>query len=79
MKQRAVPLVIVGLLTLALLVLGEEHPAVWTLDPDWGHWRLGQRPDVEFLKQNNMTVTFGSGAPNFEAVSRDEFNQQMAM
>lgn len=77
MMQRVFPRVAVGLFTLAMLVLGQEHPAGWTPDTDWGHWRLGQRADVEFLKKNNMTVTFGSGAPNFEAVSRDEFNQQM--
>lgn len=77
MMQRVFPRVAVGLFTLAMLVLGQEHPAGWTLDTDWGHWRLGQRADVEFLKKNGMTVTFGSGAPNFEAVSRDEFNQQM--
>ncbi len=45
---------------------------------DWGHWRLGQKSDLEFLKKNNMTVTFGSGAPNFETVSREDFNKKMA-
>jgi hypothetical protein len=45
---------------------------------DWGHWRLGQKADLEFLKKNNMTITFGSGAPNFETVSRAEFDKQMA-
>jgi hypothetical protein len=45
---------------------------------DWGHWRLGQKSDLEFLKKNNMTVTFGSGAPNFETVSREEFDRKMA-
>ncbi len=45
---------------------------------DWGHWRLGQKADLEFLKTNNMTITFGSGAPNFETVSRAEFDQKMA-
>lgn len=44
---------------------------------DWGHWRLGQKPDLEFLQKNNMTVTFGTGAPNFETVSREEFNKKM--
>jgi len=45
---------------------------------DWGHWRLGQKADLDFLQKNNMTVTFGSGAPNFETVSRSEFDQKMA-
>ena len=77
MMQRVIIRVVVGLFTFALLVGSQEHPAVWKPDTDWGHWRLGQRADVEFLKKNNMTVTFGSGAPNFEAVSRDEFDQEM--
>lgn len=50
----------------------------WQPNTDWGHWRLGQKADLEFLKQNNMTITFGSGAPNFENVSRAEFDQKMA-
>lgn len=45
---------------------------------DWGHWRLGHKSDLEFLHKNNMTITFGSGAPNFETVSRADFDQQMA-
>ena len=69
--------VLIGVFALTLLVLSQEHSSVWTPDTDWGHFRLGQRADVEFLQKNNMTVTFGSGAPNFETVSRDEFNQQM--
>lgn len=44
---------------------------------DWGHWRLGQKADLEFLVENHMTVTFGSGAPNFEYVSRAQFDRQM--
>lgn len=45
---------------------------------DWGHWRLGQKADLEFLVKNHMTITFGNGAPNFETVSRAEFDQKMA-
>jgi hypothetical protein len=41
---------------------------------DWGHWRLGQKADTAFLKKNRMTVTFGGGAPNFESVTRAEFD-----
>lgn len=69
--------VALGLFALAMLALSQEHSSVWTPDTDWGHFRLGQRTDVEFLQKNHMTVTFGSGAPNFEAVSRAEFNEQM--
>ena len=56
MIRRLFPRVAIGLFTLALLVLGQEHPAVWTPDTDWGHWRLGQRADVEFLKKNNILL-----------------------
>ncbi|MGH7491839.1 MAG: hypothetical protein ACREOO_05545 [bacterium] len=45
---------------------------------DWGHWRLGHKADTEFLQKNHLTITFGSGAPNFDAVTRDEFDQAMA-
>jgi len=50
----------------------------WQPNTDWGHWRLGQKAELAFLKQNNMTITFGSGAPNFENVTRAEFDQKMA-
>jgi hypothetical protein len=52
-------------------------PERWQPDTDWGHWRLGHRNDLDFLRQNRFTVTFGSGAPNFEYVTRDEFDQKM--
>jgi len=45
---------------------------------DWGHWRLGQKADTAFLRKNRMTVTFGSGAPNVETVTRPEFDKKMA-
>ncbi|MCB0316539.1 MAG: hypothetical protein KDH84_25355, partial [Calditrichaeota bacterium] len=32
----------------------------------------------EFLQKNHMTVTFGSGAPNFESVTRAQFDSMMA-
>jgi hypothetical protein len=47
-------------------------------DTDWSHWRLGQKADTSFLKRNRMTVTFGSGAPNFESVTRGEFDGKIA-
>lgn len=49
----------------------------WKPNTDWGHWILGQKADLDFLKKNNMTVTFGNGAPNFDEVTRDEFNNKM--
>ena len=49
----------------------------WVPNTDWGHWRLGHRSDHEFLRKNRFTVTFGSGAPNFENVSREAFDQRM--
>jgi hypothetical protein len=49
----------------------------WKPNTDWGHWILGQKSDLGFLKKNNMTVTFGSGAPNFDEVTREEFDVKM--
>jgi hypothetical protein len=46
-------------------------------DTDWGHWRLGQRADLQFLQNNHMTVTFGVGAPKFEDVTREEFVRRL--
>jgi len=63
--------------TAFLVALAQEKSAPWIPNTDWGHWRLGQKADLEFLKKNNMTLTFGSGAPNFEEVSREEFNFAM--
>ena len=60
-----------------MVTFAQDKPATWTPDTDWGHWRLGQKADLEFLKTNNMTITFGSGAPSFEDVSREEFNRGM--
>jgi hypothetical protein len=49
----------------------------WIPNTDWGHWILGHKSDLEFLGKNNMTVTFGSGAPNFNEVTRAEFDEQI--
>ena len=49
----------------------------WKPSTDWGHWRLGHRSNLEFLEKNQFTVTFGSGAPNFERATRAEFDAQM--
>src|SRR5574341_354916 len=50
----------------------------WKPSTDWGHWRLGHKTDLEFLTKNNLSVTFGSGAPNFDSVTREEFDQAMS-
>ena len=52
----------------------QEQKKEWKPNTDWGHWVLGQKADLDFLKKNNMTITFGSGAPNFESVSRAKFD-----
>ncbi len=53
-----------------------EAPA-WEPLADWGHWILGHRSNPEFLEKSHMTVTFGSGAPNFETVTRAQFDSLM--
>jgi hypothetical protein len=60
-----------------MFLLAVAQEPTWKPDTDWGHWRLGQKADLEFLKTNHMTITFGSGAPTFEDVSREEFNRGM--
>ena len=65
------------IVTTLLVTFAQEKPGTWKPDTDWGHWRLGQKADLEFLKTNNMTITFGSGAPSFEDVTREEFNRGM--
>ncbi len=49
----------------------------WKPNTDWGHWILGHKSDFSFLEKNNMTITFGSGAPNFDEVTRTEFDSKM--
>jgi len=66
------------LIALGFILTCQNSSQDWEPNTDWGHWRLGQKADPEFLIQNNMTITFGSGAPNFEYVSRAEFDQKMA-
>lgn len=64
-----------------IMILTSNHTALaqnnWQPVTDWGHWILGHKSDVEFLKKNNMTVTFGSGAPNMDEVTRSEFDSLM--
>jgi hypothetical protein len=45
---------------------------------DWGHWRLGHRNDLSFLEANRLTVTFAGGAPHFERVTREAYDEQVA-
>jgi hypothetical protein len=49
----------------------------WKPLVDWGHWRLGHRSNLEFLETNRFTLTFGQGAPNFETVTRSQFDQAL--
>jgi hypothetical protein len=62
------------LLILFLSNCTSETKKEWQPNTDWGHWILGHRNNLEFLEKNHMTVTFGSGAPNFGYVSRAEFD-----
>lgn len=45
---------------------------------DWAHWRLGHRTEPSWLEENHLTVTFGQGAPNFELVDRQKFDEEVA-
>ena len=72
---------VLSLLALGLLMCTCNGPAEapgWQPKADWGHWILGHRNNPEFLQKNHMTVTFGSGAPNFESVTRAQFDSMMA-
>lgn len=79
MKQFKTALTKIFVIQLAFILLQDLSIAQqeWKPNTDWGHWILGQKADLEFLKKNNMTVTFGSGAPNFDEVSREEFDAKM--
>src|SRR5512144_3194230 len=79
--MRSIPSVCSALLLILLLHVSSEILSQttnsWKPGTDWGHWRLGHRTDPDFLTKNRLTVTFGSGAPNFEEVSRQEFDSAM--
>ncbi|MGB5849985.1 MAG: hypothetical protein WBH40_15965 [Ignavibacteriaceae bacterium] len=64
---------------ISLLIIGcsEKEEKKWEPNTDWGHWILGHKSDPEFLEKNNMTITFGSGAPNVDEVTRAEFDSLM--
>lgn len=67
-------MIIVSLLSLSC---AEKEEPKWEPNTDWGHWILGHRSAPEFLEKNNMTVTFGTGAPNVDEVTRAEFDSKM--
>ncbi|MBN2413263.1 beta-galactosidase [candidate division KSB1 bacterium] len=73
-KIVAAGLLIISVIILSLCVKSTQG---WKPSTDWGHWRLGHRSNLEFLEENRFTVTFGSGAPGFEDVSREEFDKRM--
>ena len=79
MKQLKTMLINIFVIQLIFLSLQDFSIAQqeWKPNTDWGHWILGQKADLEFLQKNNMTVTFGSGAPNFDEVTREEFDIKM--
>lgn len=61
----------------SILAACGQRAADTVAQTEWGHWRLGQKANLEFLRENHMTITFGSGAPNFEDVTREEFDGAM--
>jgi len=67
-----------SIMLLYLAGCATETEKEWKPNTDWGHWILGHRSNMEFLEKNNMTVTFGSGAPNFGTVSRTRFDSLMS-
>lgn len=68
---------IVFITAIIFLSCAEIGKKKWEPNTDWGHWILGHRSNLEFLEKNNMTVTFGNGAPNMEEVTRTEFDSLM--
>ena len=69
--------IFISLITVFLVSCATETKKEWKPITDWGHWILGHRSNLGFLEKNNMTVTFGSGAPNFGSVSRTRFDSMM--
>ncbi len=67
-----------GLIFLLTCISNGQEKNNWQPLADWGHWRLGQKADLEFLARNHMTITFGSGAPNFESMPREEFEKKIS-
>ncbi len=69
--------VILFLIVFLIISCAQKVEQKWEPNTDWGHWILGHRTDLAFLEKNNMTVTFGTGAPNVDEVTRAEFDEQM--
>jgi hypothetical protein len=67
----------VFILLFMFLGCSQKETKKWEPNTDWGHWILGHKSDLKFLEKNNMTVTFGTGAPNVDEVTRAEFDQKM--
>ncbi len=76
-KKKISRAIILFFISLLLLNCSVKEQKEWKPNTDWGHWILGHKSDLEFLKKNNMTVTFGSGAPNVDEVTRAEFDSQI--
>lgn len=75
-KFTKLPILLVALIALTLSAQQPQQKK-WAPVADWGHWILGHRNNPEFLEKHHMTVTFGSGAPNFEYVTRSQFDSLM--
>lgn len=74
-------LLLIGTMLFIVATFGgcsEKVEKEWKPNTDWGHWILGHKSDPNFLEKNNMTVTFGNGAPNMDEVTRAEFDSMMA-
>jgi hypothetical protein len=69
--------VLFSVISLFLVSCTSETKKEWKPNTDWGHWILGHRSNLEFLEKNNMTVTFGSGAPDFGRATRAQFDSSM--
>ncbi len=72
------PFVALVVIILTSIALAQNHNDQWQPVVDWGHWRLGHRTAPEFLETNHLTITFGSGAPNFETVTRARFDSVLS-
>ena len=76
-KSKLIRHILFSMMLLFLVSCTTETKKEWQPNTDWGHWILGHRSNLEFLEKNHMTVTFGSGAPNFGYASRAEFDSLM--
>ena len=67
-----------SVISLFLISCTSETKKEWQPSTDWGQWILGQRANLDFLEKNHMTVTFGSGAPDFDRTTRAAFDSSIA-